>query len=189
MAIILLGIILIVFILVQSVRFVGRIGSDIPDSDAADATLTLPEYARLDSSVSLTYSGPIEAREDYQQIKMLVSADQRRLEIIDGYGNRVVRRQALDNDTLAYGTFLRALELNGFMDEQDNQLGDDERGVCYKGKRIVIELMASGQSLHRLWAASCDKDFGNLAGSYRDILKLFQWQFPSYDDFTDNVDF
>ena len=186
-AIILLGIVLVVFIAVQGVRWLGRLGSG-GDNTPAPIETALIDYAQTNSSVRLTYTGPVEAREDYDQIRLTITPSQRRLEIVTGYESNVKKRQLLANDTQAYGVFLRALQINGFTSEQSNQYGDDERGVCFKGERIVGEIFESGQQTSRLWAASCSKKLGTMKAYWRDILRLFQDQFPEYKDFTKNVD-
>ena len=187
-AIILLGVILLVFIAVQGVRWLGRLGSG-GDNLPAETQTALIDYAQINSSVRLVYTGPVEAREDYDQIRMTITPTQRRIEIVSGYGENVKKRQFLANDSQAYGVFLRALQVNGFVEEQSGQYGDDERGVCFKGQRIVGEVFESGQSTKRLWAASCSKKLGTMKAYWRDILKLFQDQFPDYKEFTQDVDF
>lgn len=187
-AIVLLGLVLIVFAVTQTAKFLSRAG----DESSADSTSlaeqrTLPDYAALDSRVRLTYTGEIEGREDYQQIRMTVSARERRLEIMNGYGQSVARSRVLANDQAAYGAFLRTLYLNNFSTVQANQLGDDERGVCFRGERIVGELFVDGERELRLWAASCDKEAGTMAARWRDVLRLFQEQFPDYRDFTRDI--
>ena len=183
-AIILLGIILIVFVVVQGVRIAANIGGGDSEAPATTSELTLPEYANIDSSVRLTYSGSIVARENYHQIRMSVSDSGRTLEIIRGYGNKVIKRQRLNNTQEAYQVFLRTLYLNDFANAQDNELGDEASGVCFRGDRIVGQVFESGQQVQSLWAASCDKDFGTMDAKWRDVLKLFEDQFPDYRDFT-----
>lgn len=180
---VLLLIILVVFGVTQTARFLT--GGDESDSgQPSTSQLTLPDYAGLDSQVRLTYTGPIVAREDFLQIRMSVSASGRSLAIIDGYGGQVQKRQRLSNDPAAYGHFLRALYLNNFSAVQDNELGDDERGVCFKGQRIVGQLLEDDEQILRLWAASCGRELGTMNALWRDILKLFQDQFPDYRQFT-----
>lgn len=187
-AIILLGIILIVFVVVQGVRFAGNLGQDDSPADIVRET-TLEDFANSDSQVRLTYSGPVEGQEEFDQIRMTISRNQRSLEIIKGYGQDVAKRQRLSNTPEAYATLLRALYINNFTRSQANDLGDDARGVCFRGKRIVGEVIDSGQTVQSLWAASCGRSLGTMDARWRDILKLFEAQFPDYRDFTRDVRF
>lgn len=187
-AIILLGIILIVFVVVQGVRFAGNLGQDDSPVDIVRET-SLEDFADTDSQVRLTYSGPVEGQEEFDQIRMTISRNRRTLEIISGYGQNVSKSQRLSNTPEAYAAFLRALQLNNFTQVQANDLGDDARGVCFRGKRIVGEVIDSGQTIESLWAASCGRSLGTMNARWRDILKLFESQFPDYRDFTREVRF
>lgn len=182
-AVVLLGILLVIFAVTQTARFFARVASN-EATQTSQVIDQLSDAETANSQVRLTYSGPIVAKEDYYQIRMTISTSQRSLEVINGYGQVVGKRRVLGNDQPAYATFLRTLKLNDFNNDRTSSLGGDERGVCFKGKRIVGEILISGESTSRLWAASCSRKLGTMDARWQDILKLFQDQFPDYDQQT-----
>lgn len=189
-ALVVVAVIAIVFIVSQVASLFRRATTD-DTNDTTQATTqiggALIDYADQDSSVQLTYDGPIVAREDHRSIRVTVTADTRRIEVLQGYSGSALIRREFKNDENAYAVFLRAIDYEGFASDQKNKLGDDERGICPSGKRTIVELRNGGESQLRLWSASCDKDAGTLAGSSRNLLKLFQDQIPNYRDVTDNI--
>lgn len=190
-AVILLGIILIVFVIVQSIKWLGNISQNEPSENnlIASSDSTLVEYADNDGRAVLTYSGPIVAKEQYKQVRMTITASERRLEIISGYGEKVSRTVRLDNDLSAYTALLRALYLNGFTNSQDGQVEDDATGTCFRGKRIIGEIFDDNQNVIKLWNTTCGRKLGTMDARFQDILSLFQKQFPDYKDITRNIGF
>lgn len=157
------------------------------DSQTLAAETSLLDYDNSTSSVSLTYEGAIVGREDYREIRYSVSPTRRRIEVVQGYNGTVLRRETYRNDAAAYAVFLRALNFEGFAEVQENELGDDHRGVCPTGNRTIVQLFDDGQRQLKLWSASCDDKVGTLAGNERRLRRLFEVQIPDFRELTRGV--
>lgn len=186
------GVIVIVVIIVAAVAQLANLGNgdDTPDEDVA-AVLGVSEYFDRDSEVRYTIDGPIVAREDHVALRIDISADSREIRIFKGYNNRVVESRSFENDRAAYRNFLAALAYEGFDDaEEEADLNSNELGVCPTGRRYVTEIIDNGQTVQRLWAASCSSRFGTLDANTSRLRRLFAAQIPGdvYDNLTDDLD-
>lgn len=178
----------IVAIIVIAIMGIVRLATgDGEGQETATPQASLIDYDNDSSSVHMLYEGEIVAREEYREIRIQVSANRRRIEVIRGYDGTVLERKTYRNSQAAYSTFLRALRFEGFDESQDNELGDDHRGVCPDGNRTIVELYEDGTREFKLWNASCDDELGTLAGNERDIRELFEAQIPDFRDVTRGV--
>lgn len=181
-------VIAIVAIIVIAIMGIVRLATGGGDNQEASVPpASLLDYDNDSSAVHLIYEGEIVAREDYREIRIQVSADRRRIEVVRGYDGTVIERKTYRNSQAAYSTFLRALRFEGFDESQSNELGDDHRGVCPDGNRTIVELYDDGTREFKLWNASCDDDLGTLAGDERDLRELFEDQIPDFRELTRGV--
>ena len=134
----------------------------------------------------MTEQGRLVGQGDRRAIAIHISQNERRLEILTGYEEKLLSSQTYPNTPAAYETFLRALEQAGFGRERRTLLVD-ERGACPLGRRHVYELRDKGEELIRLWGTSCGTREGSFGGNAGVIQQLFQLQIPDYRERTVDV--
>ncbi len=152
-------------------------GDDKPAEDTKKVS-QLVDYAKKDSMVTLTTSGPVTSDDLHYSIKVSVSASERRLEVMNGYDNTVVATNSYPNTTAAYEAFLSALAGQGFTKSKETKI-EDKRSVCVTGRQYTYELSEGSESVSNLWSVSCDKS-GTLNGAPTTIRQLFEKQIPEY---------
>jgi len=174
----------IVFIVIMVNLFTGH----KPAPVNTVALKPLPDYASSDATVSFTADGIINGDEMHRAIRVTVSANQRTLDVLQGYNPQVILTKSFENNQEAYDVFLRALANAGFLVKSKNSKAvTDERGLCPLGFRYILDLNQDGDDLSRLWASSCSTSLGNAAGQVATIRQLFQDQIPDYETITGPV--
>jgi hypothetical protein len=169
-----LAFILVIFLAVALIF--GRGGDKTP---VTNTTVTkLVEYADRNSSVSLTTTGKLVGEESRQAVRVIVTPNERRLEILTGYEETVTSVQTYPNTQEAYSNFLSALATAGFEKSRKSTI-TDPRGQCPTGNRYVYDLSQDGNHISNLWSTSCNKN-GTFAGTGTTIRQLFQLQIPDY---------
>lgn len=183
-----LAIVLLVVAVIGIASFARRTFSG-GDAEATEdnVTVSLTDFENTSSRLRLTLDGPVVSAEEHRAIRISVSASERVIEILRGYDGAAISRKAYPNTIAAYQTFVRAVNFEGFASRQENKLGDDERGICPEGKRTITELFEQEIVRLRLWAVTCDKDFGTLSGDARGLVSLFQDQIPDYRELTRGI--
>ena len=134
------------------------------------------------SSVSWTEQGRLVGDDKRRAVRVTVSANERKVELLDGYNETVEKTVVQPNNKTAYTSFLIALENLHFGQERIAKQ-TDERGVCPIGQRYIYEIRAGANQKSRLWSDSClatDGTFAGLAGTTR---QLFKSQITTYDKF------
>jgi len=163
----------------------GRGGG--PDQEG-ERQIVLSEEAKPGTSAAFTTQGQLVGENLRRSIRVKVSEEERRLEILAGYDEAVERSFVFANTPAAYETFLVALEQAGFTREVISRI-EDERGACPLGKRYIYEFKEFSQLLIRLWDTSCGKSEGEtFGGDSTTIRRLFEGQIPDYRDKVREVD-
>lgn len=175
-----LGIILVIFLVIALVF--GR-GSS-PNTQQAAVT-KLVDYADKNSNVSLTTIGKLVGDESRREVRVTVTPNERRLEILSGYDESVMSLQSYPNTQEAYSNFLSALGNYGFTKKRSTSI-TDPRGLCPTGQRYVYDLSQDGNHISNLWNTSCN-DGSNFAGRGPIIREIFKAQIPDYDKQTQSV--
>ena len=147
---------------------------------------TLDSYSVTDAQAIMTIDGPINANQNHQGVKIIVSRDNVTFEQLQGYQGSVTNMQNFTNNVDAYSNFLVAIARAGFTLGNNNAGLKDERGYCPLGDRYNFELQQDGQELERYWTTSCGSPKSFL-GNAQLTLTLFQNQVPNYDDLTQNI--
>lgn len=168
-----LGILLVVFLAIVLVRSGGR------DRPPAERPVAVSEQNREGTSVQLTEQGRLVGEDQRRAIRIVVTQNERRLEILTGYEEAVEKSQVYPNTPAAYETFLIALDRAG-LNRPRRTAVTDERGVCPLGQRYIFEVKEYSQELVRLWSTSCGNDEGTFAGKGSTIRTLFKAQIPDY---------
>lgn len=172
-----LGVIAVIFVALIAILLVTRDGGD---EQTGRQQIVLSEEAREGTSVALTIQGELVGQNERQAIRVKISQNERRVEILDGYEEAVDRAHTFANTPAAYENFLIALEKLGFTREKDSAANDDERGVCPTGKTYIYELKEFSQQRLHLWNSSCSSKSGTLGGKGSTIRRLFKAQIPDY---------
>ena len=145
----------------------------------------LVDYANKNSSVSSTVVGKLVGDEQRRAIRIIVSPNERRLEILSTYDQTILSSESFPNDRTAYENFLSALGGQGFLNKKETKI-IDQRSVCPTGNRFVYDLSENGEHISNLWSVSCNKD-GTFNGRGSVIRELFQRQIPDYQKFVHGV--
>ncbi len=150
---------------------------------------TLPNYANTGATVSHTTQGIVNGEDIHYSIRITVGADERVLQIINGYNNQVVSSNVFPNTPAAYDVFLRSIGGQGFLTElkTDKPVSDNENGYCPLGYRYIYELNQGQEELSRLWSSTCGTKVGNFGGKASSVQRLFQLQITGYNNLTSKV--
>lgn len=138
-----------------------------------------------DASVRLTTLGPIVAKEHHLEQTLTISLAHRSVDIARGYSGTAELSTGFDNNQPAFEDFLRALDAAGFTAtltpnaKSKLKIADTETGLCPNGRRLIYELVLSGQSVYRAWSTSCN-DPTTFGGNSNMIQDLFTNQIPDY---------
>lgn len=184
------AVLVLFFLMAFGIVLISRGGSDgakKAEQKAAVQEKQLYDYASSSSAkVVFTTQGAIVGDDEFRSIRITVTRDQRKIEILDGYTNEVKSSRAFSNNQAAFDTFLRALRNAGYMNTRDSKV-TDERGVCPQGLRYIYELWDNDQQLHRSWSTSCTNKDGTFNGSALVVRRLFEDQITDYDDIVSGV--
>jgi hypothetical protein len=176
-----LGVILVIFLLVALIF--GRGGNTTTQNNKTAPQLV--DYADKNSSVSLTTVGRLVGNDERREIRVTVTPNERRLEILSGYDESVISLQTYPNTREAYSNFLSALATNGFTKKRSTSI-TDPRGLCPTGNRYIYDLSEDGNHLSNLWNTSCN-DGSNFAGRGSTVREIFKNQIPDYNKQTQSV--
>jgi hypothetical protein len=148
----------------------------------------LPDYAETDASVSFTVDGIVNGDEMHRSIRITISANQREVDVLQGYNPQVIQNKTFLNNQEAYTVFLKAINNYGFLAKSKNlRIPASESGQCPLGFRYVLDLNQDGDDLVRTWASTCGQTVGDSKAAISVIQQLFQNQIPSYNSLVGNV--
>ena len=123
--------------------------------------------------------GRLVGAEDRRSIRITVSANERRLEVLSGYNGEVINSQSFPNTQTAYKAFLSGLGGQGFMTAKKTDIVDPQ-SVCTNGLHHYYTLTEGSEKKSDLWSVSCDKSGTFNGRSTKTIRELFQRQIPEY---------
>lgn len=176
-----LGVFGVILVVVLAIILMSRGGDDKPPAgQQGERVVKVSEQDREGTSVVLTTQGKLVGETERRAVRVVVSQNERRLEVLTGYEEAVERSQVYSNTPAAYENFLIALDFAGFSRERKAKT-TDERAICPLGKRYIYELKEYSQDLIRLWDTSCGNKFGTFGGDEKTIRQLFEAQIPDYD--------
>lgn len=168
-----LGVIFVVILVVALITRGGGSNRPIPKK------LVVAEEAREGVSAVFTTQGRVVGEDQRRAVRIIINQNERRLEVLTGYGEAVEKAHSFSNTHAAFETFLVSLDYAGF-DNAQQPLAEDERGVCPLGRRYIYELREHSQNLLELWGTSCSSKQGSFAGNTTTVQKLFEQQIPEY---------
>lgn len=135
--------------------------------------------------VSFTTYGRVVGEEARRAIRISITTAERKVEVLSGYDESVVKSSVTSNKQSAYEALLLALEPTNFT-SIDPTVKIDDRTVCPTGNRFVYETKFKDNSSVRGWTTSCSKT-GNFKGNSSLTKTLFEAQIPDYSKFTSDV--
>jgi len=177
------------FIMIFGIMLIGGGSSDDDKEEPESSVNQKAIYEYADSPVAkvvYTTQGRVVGDDQYSSIRITVSRDSRKAEVLDGYTNNVQKSQTFPNNQAAFDTFLRSLNNSGYMTTREST-SDDERGVCSAGYRYIYELRDGNDEVLRTWSTSCGTKEGPFAGNASAVRQLFQAQITDYNKFVSGV--
>lgn len=178
-----IGVIVVIFLMFIALLTVFDRGDN--GEQEGSRAIELREYADADSRVEYTVYGPIVAQEDRRAIRISVSETERYVAVLEGYEEKIMRRESFGNNQSAYDEFLAALERAGYTREKDAP--EDRSGFCPTGKQYTYNLYENGGDILKNWSTSCTKKHGSFGGDASLVRRLFQAQIPDYRTITRDV--
>lgn len=165
----------------------GSKGSNKSEEKTATQEQQLYDYSNSNSAkVVFTTQGAIVGNDQFRSIRITVTRDQRKIEILDGYTNEVKSSRTFANNQAAFDTFLHALLNAGYTKTRNSKVAD-ERGMCPQGFRYTYEVWNNDQQLQHSWSTSCTSKDGTFDGSALTVRRLFQDQITDYDKLVSGV--
>ncbi len=180
----LVGAIIVIVVLFNIIRGIFGGPSQTDPQESANKAYNLTEAAKQGRPVQYTIRGPINGQDEHRRIRITVNPNSRRIEIIKGYNNEVIKSEQHDNNRQAYDAFVAAINGSGFTAKRDLDKGTIQDRVCPLGRHFIYEVAPGQNNSYRSWDASCGKAQGDFAGNRDAIRSLFRLQIPNYEDFT-----
>ncbi len=181
-----LGFLAVVIILITLFVLILRGGKNKTTLVPVNPRVNLTKLIKSNSEISVTIQGPLVAEEQRQGIRLTITPNSRKVEILKGYENDVDKSETLSNTSAAYDALMRTLENAGFTKDKSNTSGLEEVGLCPDGRHYAYEVKNDGKSLSRLWSNSCNVA-GTFAGNGAVIRAQIEKQIPDYNKFTADV--
>lgn len=167
------------------VLLVGSIGGGSGDTNRVTKLADFDDNAA--TRVSLTIQGKVAGEDQRRAIRISVTQDQRIIEVLSGYDERVEKRAEFANTDSGFATFLRALDGLNFGRERRVAQADD-RAVCPLGNRYIYRLAEGSHEIMRTWSTSCRRDEGSFNGTRPEqIQQLFKLQITDYNRFVQGI--
>lgn len=169
------GVLAALLLVIVGILFFVR-GGDEPAQQVKTQVLT--DYAGGNSRVVFTTYGRLVGEDERRSVRVTVTPVERRIEVLGGYNENVIKTETFQNNQAAYENFLSALQRSGFTSKRSSSI-EDPRGVCPSGRRFEYRLVSDGNDVSNLWSNSCDKA-GTFAGASTPVRTLFEAQIPEY---------
>lgn len=148
----------------------------------------LPDYADTNATVSFTTDGIVNGDDMHRSIRITISANQRQLDVLQGYNPRVISSKTFVNNQEAYSVFLKSIANVGFLAKSKNtSLPANSAGLCPLGFRYIYVLNEDGNELSNLWSSTCGSKSGTSAAITSTLNTLFKYQIPNYSNLVSAV--
>lgn len=183
-----IGVIGVVLLTILAIVLIVTRDTGTQPKQTGKSAVSLYETAKNGGTVTYTVEGQVVGEEEHRAVRITVSSDTRKIEIIRGYNNSVEKTQTFTNTQAGFEEFLKALELAGFNRKRD-YTPEDYRGVCPLGRRFIYEFEKSGEESLKTWSTSCSAKEGTFGGTATTIRTLFEKQIPEYNKAISGVRF
>ncbi len=169
------------------ISLITGIGSNESSNQQPDTPVKVSDFSKDTEQVAYTVYGAVVGEEDRRAIKIIVSSNERRVEVLEGYYETVGKSQTTPNNQSAFDALLLALEGAGF-NRYDSRNNINEYTVCTIGQRFVYETKLPDNETIRSWSNSCGRKQGSFQGDARLVQTLMQAQIPGYSEFVSGVE-
>lgn len=147
----------------------------------------LGETASSGMPVRYTISGSTVGKDRHRAIRITVDRNSRRIDIVEGYDEQIVKSEQFDNTQAAYSAFVSALRGAGYTDNVDPEGRGDENRSCPLGLTYIYEVNPGSSGAFRTWSNSCSERYGSFAGNDSLVRQLFQLQIPDYSRYVSDT--
>lgn len=172
-----------VFLLIRLVTGGGDDSNKPQETSEVQKNNTLSKDAK---KVTYTVYGEVVAEEDRRAIRITITNSERKVEVLKGYDQSIIKSQVLSNKESAFDSFLLALETAKYS-TRDTAVKNDEREVCPLGNIYAYEADYDDNSSFRSWYATCDGVKASFRGNRSMVDTLFKAQIPEYNAFVNDV--
>lgn len=179
--------VLAVVLLVVGFNFVRNIFTGDDPQQQTVKKVDLLAVPQKDETVQYTLDGPVVGDEQHRIIRIKVNRDFRTIEVVQGYGNNILKSQETPNTLEAYEAFIAAINGAGFAKAVPADGRGDELQSCPLGKRFAYEVAPGTSDGFRTWSNSCSNKQGTFSGNATIIQTLFQRQIPDYNKYVSDV--
>lgn len=146
--------------------------------NAPKVEVSLPDYAQTDTVVRLIVEGRVNVDQDHRSAKVTIGRSSNTINLVQGYQGRVLQSKSYASNEAAYATFLRALQLQGYTNGDDDRNRADSRGFCPTGHIYTFQVITGGDTVQSFWTTSCGG--GTFKGNSSVVRQLFRAQIPDY---------
>ncbi len=181
----LLGVAAVVVIAVLAIIFISSPKKSANNAKTSSSAIKLTDYIQKNSQVSFTTQGRIVGDDQYRELKITVSPNERVIEVLDGYNETTDRNLSYANNRAAYDVFIHSIDNAGYLTKRSTSL-TSEKGVCALGNRYIFDLSSDSKQIVRRWSTNCGGQ-GSFGGSSSTIRELFQAQITDYNNFISGV--
>lgn len=136
-------------------------------------------------AVVLVVQGELVGEEQRRAIRTTITPVERRVEVLQGYDEAVVKTQTTPNKQSAYDAFIKATNQAGFT-SKNKENTQDFVASCPNGKKFVFRVIYADNTFEDSWTSTCSKQ-GNFTGNDNLVRRLFEAQIPDYRKFVAGV--
>ena len=185
-----IAVVLILFFAVFGTIFlVKQISRDTKTVKTALSTIHPADFSgNNNATIRWTQYGRLVGDDRRRAVRITISHNERKVELLTGYGEKVEKSITMPNDEKGYTDFLIALEKINFGQERSVKNNDD-RGACPLGQTYVYEIYDGSDQKMRRWSDSCNAADGPFAGNAGTTRQLFKNQITGYDKFVAGIQF
>ncbi len=146
--------------------------------------------SKLDSArkVSFTSHGRLVSDQERRGIRIEVTAQEVRLDILRTYSDEVESTKSFENTKDSFDNLLANLRAIGYDATIDSRI-TDKRAACPTNWTYDYGIEYSDGSKNNTWSTTCPKVDGTFGGDEQMAIKIMQAQVPNYYELTRSVQF
>ncbi len=182
-----LGVAAVVIALIVAIFVIATRPSETPGAGQdGKPVVTLKEEANGNSTLIYTIEGKIVGEEERRAVRISVNRNVRTFEVLEGYTEKVIRKETYSNNSEAFDVFVAGLEVAGFSRKRESKI-EERHGACPFGRRYTYELTKNNDKPVNTWSTSCSAKEGTFGGAQSTVQQLFQNQIPNYNQLTSEI--
>ena len=178
---------LVILLLFVAYRGIMNAFKESSTSTTPTQAVNLNDYKTNGAQLKFITDGPIVASENHYQYVITISATQRTVDVIKGYGQAPVTSKSFGNNQASYDAFIAAVNSAGFANTKTAPSGATLEGQCSLGDKYSYQIVSGGSMPLNSWNTSCDTGGGTFNGRTSLTQELFQTQIPNDYDIVGSV--